>query len=323
MSPTPNAWWRRLLGARRGTEESAAASAIGGRFALRSLLGHGGAGMVFLADDRKTGHTVALKLVPQPSGMTSRENEDWRIAFVREAMITGRLQHPDIVALLDAGVVAEGGWLALEYVPGAELARYTHRDRLLPEALALRLAARIARALDHAHRAGIVHRDLKPSNVRVDLSRGVLKLTDFGISHVLDASQTRTGLTLGTPAYMAPELLGGDKATAAADTWALGVLLFELLSGRRPRQEASLGELLRALARDPTPALATVRPDLPPPISDQVARALQSEPSQRPADLAAWAAELEDLAERLFGRFTPPNALGIRAAGDPMHNRPT
>lgn len=323
MSPPNDAWWRRLIGPRRAAADALAATAIGGRFSLRALLGHGGAGMVFLADDRKSGQTVALKLVPQPSGLTSRENEDWRIAFVREAMITAKLHHPDIVTLIDAGVVAEGGWLALEYVPGAELTRYTHRDRLLPESLALRLGARIGRALDHAHRAGIVHRDLKPSNIRVDLSRGVLKLTDFGISHVLDASLTRTGLTLGTPAYMAPELLRGDKATAAADTWALGVLLFELLSGRRPHQEASLGELLRALACDPSPALASVRPDLPPQLGEQLARALHADPSQRPSDLAAWAQELEDLSERLLGRFAPPDARGIRAAGDPMHNRPT
>ncbi len=302
MTLPRNAWWRRFLGARREPDDGGTATAIGGRFALRTLLGHGGAGMVFLADDRKNGLCVALKLVPHPTDMTPQQSEDWRLAFVREAMITARLRHPDIVTLIDAGVVAEGGWLALEYVPGAELSRYAHRDRLLPEPLTLRMGARIARALDHAHRSGIVHRDLKPSNVRVDLPRGVLKLTDFGIAHVLDASQTRTGPTLGTPAYMAPELLSGDKATAAADTWALGVLLFELLSGRRPRQEASLGDFLRALMRDPAPALASVRPDLPPAIGEQVARALQTDPSRRPSDLAAWALELEDVADSVSGR---------------------
>lgn len=299
MTRAPDAWWRRLLGGHRGAATPDGALAIGGRFALRTMLGHGSTGTVFLADDRRSGNPVALKLIRLPAGLDAQQLEDWRVAFARESMASARLRHPDIVALLDAGIVAEGGWLALEYVPGSDLSRYTGRKRLLPEALALRLGARVARALAHAHRAGIVHRDLKPSNVRVDLPRGVMKLTDFGIARILDATQTRTGLTLGTPAYMAPELLAGEAAGAGADTWALGVLLYELLAGRRPSEANSLGELLRAMAQDSAPSLGTLRPDLPIEVDASIAAALQRDPQRRPRDLEAWAEELERLAQRI------------------------
>lgn len=299
MTAGAERWWRRLLVARRdgSTARGAAPTAVGERFALRAQLGRGAGSTVWLADDRRRGTTVALKLIALPEGMPAAQRDDWRVAFAREAMAAARLRHPDIVALLDAGVVTEGGWLALEYVPGCDLGRYTRPAQLLPDALALSTTARLARALAHAHRAGIVHRDLKPSNVRIDLARGVLKLTDFGVARVPDAALTRTGLMLGTPAYMAPELLAGVAATAAADTWALGVLAFELLAGRRPLPEAaSFGELLRAIAHDEPAPLAALRPDLPPAVGVLVAQALQRDPNRRPRDLDAWAQRLDDAA---------------------------
>ena len=273
--------------------------AVGGRFELRALLGSGAVGTVFLADDRRSGNRVALKLVALPAGLSPLQREDWNHAFARESLATTRLHHPDIVTLIDAGVVAEGGWLALEYIAGGELTRYTRGARLLPEALALQLGARIARALAHAHRAGIVHRDLKPSNVRVDLARGVLKLTDFGVARLQDATRTRTGVTLGTPSYMAPELLRGDAATPAADAWALGVVLFELLSGRLPYEAATLGELLRTLAHDAPAGLAVPRPDLPVAVLALVDQALRRDPVGRCADLDAYADELDRCAATL------------------------
>ena len=309
-----DAWWRRLLGTRSAAAADTPPTAVGGRFVLRALLGHGATGSVYLADDGRTQAQVALKLVTLPDSLPAQARDDWCIAFAREALATARLRHADIVAMLDAGVVAEGGWLALEYVAGTELTRYTKPQHLLPEALVLRLGARIARALAHAHRAGIVHRDLKPSNVRVDLPRGVLKLTDFGIARLNDIAPTRTGLTLGTPAYMAPEQLRGDAAAAAADTWALGVLLFELLSGRRPLEASSLGGLLHALAHDEPADLGAWRPDLPAAVAGLVRQPLQREPAARPADLDAYADALGRQAD----------ALGGGGPGDdPMHNRPT
>jgi eukaryotic-like serine/threonine-protein kinase len=312
--PPPNgdAWWRRLFGAGRAPSVAVAAppladdapAAIGGRYRLRALLGRGAVAAVYLADDCRTGTVVALKLMPLAADWSPQVRDEWRERIAREVTAASRLRHPDIVAMFDAGIDPGQAWLALEYVGGVDLSRYTQPQRLLPEPLVLRLGARIARALAHAHRRGIVHRDLKPGNVLVNLPQGVLKLADFGIARLHDAAATRTGMTLGTPAYMAPELLHGEAATPAADTYALGVLLYELLSGRRPREAATLGELLRAVAQDDPVDLGALRPDLPGGVADAVHDALRRVPGARPADLDAYARELDRLAQAWTARAT-------------------
>ncbi len=306
--PPPNdpARWRRLPEPAIALDRGADPVAIDGRFRPRAFLGRGAAGAVYLADDLKTGAAVALKLIALAGGPNGTQRDEWRERIASEAAAAARLRHPGIVALLDAGVHADHAWLALEYVAGADLSRYVQPHRLLPEPLALRAGARIARALAHAHRAGIVHRDLKPSNVRVDLVRDVVKLGDFGIARFDDAAHTRTGVFLGTPAYMAPELLLGEPAGPASDTYALGVLLYELLSARRPREGANLGELLRAFDREAPVDLAARRPDLPDEVTALVRTALERAPGRRPGDLDDYAKRLE----RAAGR-----------SGDPMHNR--
>jgi serine/threonine protein kinase len=173
-------------------------------------------------------------------------------------------EHPDIVTVHDSRRNRTVQlWLAMERVRGVDLSRYTQRHLLLPENLVLRIGARVGAALAHAHAQGVVHRDLKPANVLVNLAAGQVKLTDFGVARQEDAALTRTGMTLGTPAYMAPEQLAGAPASPATDTYALGVMLFELLAGRRPHQAATLGDLLQATAQQPPAALSRLRPDLP------------------------------------------------------------
>jgi serine/threonine-protein kinase len=184
----------------------------------------------------------------------------------------------------------------MERVRGVDLSRYTQPNRLLPETLVLRIGARLAAALAHAHARGVVHRDLKPANVLVNLAEGQVKLADFGVARLDDARMTRTGLTLGTPSYMAPELLTGAPASRASDAYALGVLLFEMLTGRRPHQASSLGELLHQIAREPATALAALRPDLPAPVLAAIEQLLAPDPARRPADLARWGAGLGRLA---------------------------
>jgi serine/threonine-protein kinase len=144
-----------------------------------------------------------------------------------------------------------------------------------------------------------VHRDLKPSNVLVDLPSMGVKLLDFGVAHLVDGTQTRTGMTLGTPAYMAPEQLVGLPVSPASDAYALGVVLFEMLTARRPHGGANLGELLRQVAEAPAADLASLRPDLPRAVADAVQPLLARDPQQRPADLAAWALQAERLAASL------------------------
>ena len=147
--------------------------------------------------------------------------------------------------------------------------------------------------------------DLKPANVLVNLASGQVKLADFGGARDPAADLTRTGMTLGTPAYMAPELLAGAAASAASDTYALGVLAFELLCGRRPHQASTLGELLRASASQPPASLAMLRPDLPAPVVVSVEALLARKPADRPTDLAAWAAQVAGLAALMTRLLAP------------------
>ncbi len=259
-------------------------------YRLQRLLGQGAHGAVHLAQDA-AGATVALKLVVLPAGSTQAREQ-----FLHAASVARRLQHPGIVATLAAGVEGHLGWLAMEPVPGGSLARYTMPQRLLPEPLVLQLGERLALALAHAHGLEVVHRDLKPANVLVDWPSDTVKLADFGLARAADAAQTATGVVPGSPAYMAPELLAGSLPTPRSDLYALGVMLFQLLSGRLPHEGASMGELLLRVARDTAPDLRTLRPDLPAPVAELVAQLLARSPGDRPSDSRTLAAALRSLA---------------------------
>lgn len=259
-------------------------------------LGQGALGAVYLAIDETTGRPVALKLL-RLSGDDAPSLAEASARFMAEAGIARRLVHPDIVAVLDAGEQEGRGWLAMELVPGGDLARYTQPARLLPEALVLRIHARLARALAHAHRQGVVHRDLKPSNVLIDWPTDTVKLADFGLARLADAEGTRTGLVLGSPAYMAPEQLAGAAPSPASDFYALGVTLYQLLAGRLPYDDASLGELLRQVATEPAPDIRLLRREASPALAELLAQLLSKRPAQRPQDGDRLAALLQALPE--------------------------
>ena len=278
---------------------------LAGRYRLGARLGQGASAEVREAVDLRTGNTVAVKLISLPRDLPETQRKEWLQRLQREADLARRLDHPDIVAVIEVGLQAGGAWLAMERVRGVDLSRYTQRHLLLPETLVLRIGARVAAALAHAHANGIVHRDLKPANVLVNLADGQVKLADFGVARDEDASATRTGMTLGTPAYMAPEQLAGAPASAASDTYALGVMLFELLAGRRPHQAATLGELLKATASLPPASLARLRPDLPPTAVAAVEQLLAHDPTDRPADLVAWSAQVATLSALMARVLTP------------------
>lgn len=217
-------------------------------------------------------------------------------AVQRELLAGQRLSHPGIAAILASGRDNGQYWIAMEFAPGVTMSRYIEPARLLPWPVVLRVGASMADALAHAHARGVVHRDLKPSNVRLELPTEAVRLLDFGVARIGSGSHTRTGMTLGTPAYMAPEVLAGQPALAAADTYALGVMLYELLSGQRPHRGATLGDLLRSISMDPAVPLSEWCPDLPPQVVDAVHRALDKDPKTRPADLAAYADALRQMA---------------------------
>ncbi len=229
--------------------------------------------------------------------------------FLREAAAAGRLQHPAIVHTLGAGIVTQNGercgWLAMEWVPGSDLTRYTQPGRLLPEGLVLRMGAVVAEALAYAHAQGVVHRDLKPGNLLFNpADGGTLKVGDFGCARLDDHGYSLSGLLVGTPAYMAPEQLSGVPLDGRCDLYALGVVLFELLTGRRPFDRPSMGETLAAIATEAAPPLRRLRPDLPEVLGDVLARMMAKSPADRHADGHALARELRLIARACDG-FTP------------------
>jgi eukaryotic-like serine/threonine-protein kinase len=273
-------------------------SVVAGYKLLRRI-GQGALGTVYLAEDvSRLPHLtqpVALKLMPLPQGTDVSKHHK---AFMRSATASAALLHPHIVTLYRAGVEGHLGWLAMEPVPGSDLSRYSHASRLLPEPLVMQIGLCLAQALAYAHGKGVVHRDLKPANVLVDLPSHTVKLADFGLARVPDAAQTDTGVVLGTPSYMAPEQIAGAMPTPSSDFYALGVLLFELLSGRLPHQGSSMGELLMQVAREAAPDLRSLRPGLSPILASTVATLLAKSPAERLADGQKLAATLRDLGAR-------------------------
>ncbi len=254
-------------------------------------LGEGATSMVYLAQAPDLS-PVALKLMAWPAEAvaTLAKAQPLKDLFAAEAAMARRLDHPHIARVLAAGMVGPWAWLACEAAPGVPLLRYTQPRRLLPAPLVFKLSACVARALHHAHGRGVVHRDIKPANLIADLPTSSLKVTDFGLARVHGGFHTGTGVVLGSPAFLAPELLAGAEASPAGDLYALGVTLFQLLTGRLPFEGHSLGELLRSVAQQAPPTLESLRPEMDGPASALVSALLSKSGTSRPPS-AGWVAD--------------------------------
>jgi len=264
-----------------------------GPFDFVRRLGQGANGRVYLARDHVHEGWVALKVLPlddDPADPLARQTSGER--FVREAQAARQFRHPGLVAVLDAGLADGVGWVAMELAHGVDLTRYTRPNRMMPAAAVASIGQRVAGALDHVHQRGVIHRDVKPANIIVDWARDEVKLVDFGVAHWQDHARTRSGQTLGSPEYMAPEQLAGAEIGPAADLYALGVTLYELLTGTRPHSAPTLGALLRAVAHDAAPDLASRRPDLPLGMCHVVMALLNKTPARRIGDAKALAESL-------------------------------
>ena len=262
-----------------------------GRYVLMRELARGSTATVYLARDPVAEREVAVKVFTHAPGDPGLTRGTHRASFLNEAALVGRLHHPHIVALLDAGVEADYSYVVMEYVPGGALARHATTDNLLPLARVLESAFKISRALDYALQHGVLHRDIKPANVLLAEPFDV-KLTDFGVARIATATHTEiTGV--GSPAYMSPEQLADQPLDHRTDIYSLGVLTYQLLTGRLPFHAPSVGELMRLIADQEAPRLRTLRPELPEVIEATVQRAMQKDAYLR---YQSWAEFSTDLA---------------------------
>jgi serine/threonine-protein kinase len=267
-----------------------------GRYEIIDELGKGAMGVVYRARDPMIDREVALKVIPLAAEFEGRDLEDARTRFFREAAMAGRLNHPHIVTIYDAGEDESGSaYIAMERLSGHHLIEHTHATRLLPSTIVLEIVARLAGALHYAHHNQVVHRDIKPANVMFDAPSGELKITDFGIARLTDSGRTRTGIVLGTPSFMAPEQLQGDKVTGQSDLFSLAVSLYQLLSGQLPFRADSMPGLMMCIVKDPHPPIRTLRPDLPAGLDAFLERALCKDPAGRFESGAAFSQALRDL----------------------------
>jgi eukaryotic-like serine/threonine-protein kinase len=250
-----------------------------GRYRLEHVLGHGGMATVYRAYDVELERPVAVKLLAPGLAV----DDEFRHRFVREARLAARLSHPNVVQVYDAGEDAGRPFIVMEYVPGETLERVLARRRKLPPQEAGPLAAQAAHGLQHAHDAGLVHRDVKPHNLLLRAD-GVLKVADFGIARAAESTRlTLAGTVLGTAAYLAPEQALGDEVTAAVDVYALGAVLYELLTGRPPYDFTSLAELAEKQRDGEIVPVRDLEPTVPDALEAVVMHCLARDPRFRPA----------------------------------------
>ena len=270
-----------------------------GRCVIDKQIGQGAMGAIYLAHEPSSGQRVAIKTMALAREFSGTELADARARFLREAEMAGRLQHPDIVHIIDAGESEGLAYIAMELVDGVDLSHHTQPEQLLPVPVVLRIVARVADALAYAHTRGVTHRDIKPDNIMFDAPREAVKVMDFGVAQLADASRTRTGVVLGTPTFMSPEQLSGQHTDGRSDLYSLGVTLFQLLTGQLPYRSDSLGALMRAIGQDTPPNVCSLRADLPPALGDVVALALQKHPATRYATGEQMAEDLRAILKML------------------------
>ena len=281
---------------------------LGGRYRVIGRLGRGGMGEVFRADDLKLGQPVALKFLPpdvdrDPARLTQLHTE------VRMAR---QVSHPNVCRVYDIDEVEGHTFLSMEYVDGEDLASLLRRIGHFPQERGLELARQICAGLASAHERGVVHRDLKPANVMLD-GAGRVRITDFGL-----AGLTGESLRAGTPAYMAPEQLAGGEVTVRSDIYALGLVLYELLTGKRAIEGSTLAEMINRRAHGEIVPPSMITRDLSPDVDRAVMRCLAHDPASRPASALAVSAALpggDPLAAALAAGETPSPEM-VAAAGE-------
>ncbi|MFN3750124.1 MAG: protein kinase domain-containing protein [Thiobacillus sp.] len=264
-----------------------------GRYEVVATLGQGAMGTVYKAVDPVIERTVAIKTINL--NLSKQELAGFEERFYREAKSAGRLNHPNIITIYDVGETDGIAYIAMEYLEGESLRDMLDSGVVLPAEIIAELVSRIAAALDYAHRHHIVHRDIKPANIMVTASRDV-KIMDFGIAQIPTASRTQLGTVLGSPKYMAPEQVAGKATDSRTDIFALGVVLYEMLTGKPPFDGDNLSAIMYKILNEAPAPPSALNPRVPAAFDGVVARALAKRPEDRHPSAGEFARALRALA---------------------------
>lgn len=269
-----------------------------GRYQIRGVLGKGAMGLVYDGLDPTLDRRVAIKTILTGT-MDEATARHYAMRFKREVRAVARLNHPNIVQVYDFGTEGDLAYIVMEYIQGKELKDYFDKGERFELQKIFHLMSELLGALDFAHEAGVIHRDVKPANVMVD-AQGRAKLTDFGVARITDAEAepgeaTRAGAVVGTPAYMSPEQIQGQPIDHRTDIFSAGVLLYQLLTGRKPFEGTQWALAKKIIQDDPVWPSALVQ--VPPALDRVVARALAKLPDQRYPNARSFAQALKSVAE--------------------------
>ena len=252
-----------------------------GRYTIERELGKGAMGVVYLGKDPKIGREVAIKTMALSSEFEGDELQEAKDRFFREAESAGKLDHPNIVRIFDAGDEHDLAYIAMEFLKGKDLVDNTKIPNLLPFDEMCDIFIKVGSALNHAHEQGVFHRDIKPANIMYDPESKTPKVADFGIARVTDSSKTKTGMVLGTPSYMSPEQLAGKKIDGRSDLFSLGVSFYQMACGRLPFTGESMTQLMFAIANEHQADIREFNPALPEWVTDFIEQALSKDLEQR------------------------------------------
>jgi len=269
-----------------------------GRYEIIEVLGKGSMGLVYKAQDPKINRLVAIKTMRFSDEFEEDLIQEIKERFFREAEIAGQLSHPSIVTIHDVGEDGDLTYMAMEFLEGQDLDKFINKGHLLPFRRVLDIIAKTAEALDYAHKKNVIHRDIKPANVML-LKNGNIKVTDFGIAKAISSSRTKTGVILGTPNYMSPEQIMGQKVDSRSDIFSLGVLFYQLITGELPFHGENLSALLYQITQIKHPSPRSHNQKIPAVCEQILDKALAKNPDKRFRSAGEMARVINALGQRI------------------------